>query len=375
MYRYGRILCIIALLIFSAIQMQCSNGNANNKKPEKSDAATADSSSQKDSTATAKKDDVELIPVETMVVDEGTISSFLLQSSNLETEEMADVYARIQGLVDDIKCEEGEHVQKGQVLLTLEAEEYELAEEKAQVNYQQKQNAFERVKAMYDKNLLSQEEYEQAKFAADAARIERDEAKLNLGYTKIKSPISGYVTERLCRPGDRIQPSDKLFTVINTDEMIAVIYVPEREIGTIEKNQSAYIMSSSLNSQRFPGRIKRVSPAVDPQSGTFKVTVGVENVGNKLKSGMFVNVHVITNTHENAVLIPKTAIVYENERMNVFVVRDSIAHKISLNVGFQDHEKVESLDDIAAGEQVIVVGQSGLKDRTKVKVVHQREQS
>ena len=88
---------------------------------------------------------------------------------------------------------------------------------------------------------------------------------------------------------------------------------------------------------------------------------------------MFVNAHIITDTHEDAVLVPKTAIIYENEAMNVFVVKDSIAHKINLDVGFQDFEKVESKSGLNAGDKVIVVGQAGLKDKTKVKIVSEQE--
>ncbi len=103
------------------------------------------------------------------------------------------------------------------------------------------------------------------------------------------------------------------------------------------------------------------------------MTIGVKNIENQLRSGMFVNAHIVIDTHEDVVLIPKTAIVYENEMMNIFVVRDSIAHKVALDVGFQDHEKVESLSKIEEGDKVIVVGQAGLKDQTKVKIVSERK--
>ncbi|HEX9655052.1 MAG TPA: efflux RND transporter periplasmic adaptor subunit, partial [bacterium] len=227
-------------------------------------------------------------------------------------------------------------------------------------------------KAMYEKQLLSKEEFDQARFQFEAREIQWKQAKLNLDYTRITSPISGVIGERLRRQGDRIQPSDKLFTVINTEEMIAVVHVPEKEIGKIAKGQQAFLTSDNLLGTQFSGWIKRVSPVVDPQSGTFKVTVGIRNEESKLRPGMFVNVHIITDTHQDAVLVPKTAIVYENEAMHVFVVRDSLAHKIALDAGYQDYEKVEARSGIAPDEPVIVVGQAGLKDKTKIKVVAQR---
>jgi membrane fusion protein, multidrug efflux system len=226
---------------------------------------------------------------------------------------------------------------------------------------------------MFTKDLLSKEEFENARYTSEGLKVDWDQAKLNFSYTKIKSPISGVIGNRSVKIGDRIQPSQKLYTVINTEEMIAVVYTPEKELGNVRKGQTAYISSENIADKRFTGWIKRVSPVVDPQSGTFKVTIGVKNLENQLRSGMFVNAHIVIDTHEDAILIPKTAIVYENEMMNVFVVRDSIAHKIVLKTGFQDHEKVESLRDIEIGDKVIVVGQAGLKDQTKVKIVSERK--
>ena len=72
-------------------------------------------------------------------------------------------------------------------------------------------------------------------------------------------------------------------------------------------------------------------------------------------------------------LTPLSAIVYENEQLSVYVVKDSIANKVALKVGFQDHEKIESLEGIEEGDQIIVVGQAGLKDRTKVRIVNERK--
>ncbi len=100
--------------------------------------------------------------------------------------------------------------------------------------------------------------------------------------------------------------------MINTDEMTVIVYVPEKEIMNIKKGQTAYVVSNNIENKKFPGWVKRVSQAMDPQSGTFKVTVGVNNKENKLRPGMFVNVHIVTAPHDDAVLIPETAIVYEN---------------------------------------------------------------
>lgn len=365
MHRKAISVLLLLFLLVSVVQFSCSKGEATHESKEN---AESDSTSTKE-----KNNDEELIPVEVATVKNGEISAFILLSSNLETEKMADVFSRVQGLADSLFVEEGEQVTKNEILMSLEADEHKLAERQAFVSYQKQKNAFDRASAMHEKKLLSKEEFEQAKFMAESERLAWQQAKLNLDYTQIKSPIAGVVAERTCRLGDRIQPTDKLFTIINNEEMIAVVHVPEKEIERVKKGQSAYITSDNLADRKFPGWVKRVSPAVDPQSGTFKVTVGVRNTRGMLRPGMFVNVHIITDTHPEAVLIPKMAIVYDNENMNVFVVRDSVAHRITLDSGYQDPQYVEALSKIKAGEKIIVVGQAGLKDQSKVKIVMERE--
>lgn len=362
------------ILAFGCASEDARSENGSNDTTEAKDEVKKDEGKTSQEEENAENDE-ERIPVETTLVSTGDISSFILLSSNLETEKMTDIYSRVQGLVDKIYVEEADYVQKGQLLMQIEPDELALKEAKAKVDYEQEENLYERKKAMYEKQLLSKEEFETAKFSLEAKKLLWQEANLNLNHTKITSPISGVIGERLRRPGDRIQPTDKLFTVINNDEMIAVVHVPEKEIGLIKKGQKAFIKSQHLGDDQFQGWIKRVSPVVDPQSGTFKVTVGIDNQSNLLRPGMFVNVHVITDVHRNTVLVPKTAIVYENESMHVFVVKDNVAKKVTLVPGYQDYEKIESLSGIKPDDKIIVVGQAGLKDGAKVNIVAEQQQT
>jgi len=367
---------IILTLISSLIYFGCtvSDEKSESEKDAETDSTKAEQKSENDSENNEEKEkDLELIPVEVTEIKNGAISNFILLSTNLETESQADVFPRIQGIVKKIHHDEGDYVKSGAILMELEADEYVLAEQRARLNHKKQEADFKRLESMFSEDLLSKEEFEQARYATEGLEVDWKQANLNLSYTKIKSPINGVIGDRLRKPGDRIQPTDKLFSVINTKEMISIVYVPEKEISRVKKGQTAFITSDNLKNQKFTGWIKRVSPVIDPASGTFKVTIGVKNVDNALRAGMFVNAFIVTDVHDKAVLIPKTALVYENEARSVFVVKDSLAHKITLEVGFEDHEKIESLDGIQEGDKVIVVGQAGLKDQTKVKIVSEQE--
>ena len=367
---------ILILSIVSVLLTYCGSKPDQETKVNSADSTQVDSTKQMDGEGKGdeaeKKEEIEAIPVEVIEVGRGDISNYILLSSNLETETMADVYARMQGIVEKISKEEGQIVAKGEVLLELEATQYALAEEKARLEYLRQESTFKRLETMYKESLLSSEEFENAKYTLEAAEVQWDEAKLNLDYMKIRAPISGRVGERIAKIGQRIQPTDKIFSVIDNSQVIAVVYVPEKNLDDLKIGQKAKVFSDYLQDRTFKSWIKRISPVVDPASGTFKVTLGVENIDNKLRPGMFVNTHIILNTHKDVILIPKTAIVYENQFLNVFVVRDSLAHKVRLQPGYEDNEKIESLDGIESGEKIIVIGQAGMKDKAKVDIVTER---
>ena len=153
-------------------------------------------------------------------------------------------------------------------------------------------------------------------------------------------------------------------------DKIAVVHIPERETSRIRNGQRAYLTTENLSDMRFESRIKRVSPAVDAESGTFKVTVGVNDPNDRLRPGMFVSVHIVTETHNNALLIPKSAVVYDNGLPHAFFVeQDTLARRVLLDKGFSNENYMEVLSSVSENDQVIVVGQNGLKDGTRIKIV------
>jgi membrane fusion protein (multidrug efflux system) len=363
---WGITLCGALLFLNS-----CGTGDANALKNEKSAVANNDSAAVKAAMDGEKVSSA--VPVEVTSVTRGHISNYLQYSATLETEQQVDVYPRIGGLVEAIYVEEGQKVSKNQRLLQIEKREYELAEQKARLEYQKQQAEFNRLKALQEQQLLSQEEFENASYAFRSAEIAWKQAQLNLEWTTVRSPIDGVVGERLVRLGDRVQTTTNLFKIANLNEKIVQIYIPQDEYPYIFKNQKALIRSDVMPDMAFSGQVKRISPIIDTQSGTFKVTVSVKDPENKLLPGMFVNTEIIVDTHEDALLIPKSALIYENERIYFFVVENDTARKVELKKGFEDAEKVELVnDDISENTKVVVLGQNGLKDGTKVKIIEEK---
>ncbi|MCH8288666.1 MAG: efflux RND transporter periplasmic adaptor subunit [Candidatus Marinimicrobia bacterium] len=368
----GTALFVIGILVLTS----CGGKKAEGEETHSSSDTTATDNSNKDSseeTAKKKKDDLDSVPVETIAVWRGEISSYILLSSTIETEQYVDVYPYLTGIVSKLLAEEGDDLKKGDPLLMLDAEEYQLAEAKARTQLESLQSEFNRIQIQFDKDLLSKEEYYKAKLNLDQLLISWKEANLSLSRTTVRAPINGVVSLRKVRQGDRVTSSTHLFSMVNLQDIIATVHVPEKELATIKKGQLTYVSSDYLTDKRFVGYVKRISPVVNPNTGTFKVTIGLDADHEGLRPGMFVNTFIVTMTNEDALLLDKDAIVYEGDKRFVYVVRNSLAHRIRVEVGFEDASLVEIISGVNDSDKVIIVGQNGLRDKTKVKVVNERK--
>lgn len=330
-----------------------------------------DSAAQADSTvADSLSKPLEAVPVEVALAHTGEISAHLLFNSTIETEAAVEIYPQISGLVKQLNVEEGDRVEVGDTLLSIEDKQLRIAVEEAQANYQYQQTGFKRTEAMFERSLISDQEFETNKYNFEQARLRLERARLELEYAEVLAPFSGVITERYVQVGARVGPSSKLYDLIKLDDLIARVFAPGQYLTTLGNGQQALITSDFLPDKQFQAWVKRISPVVDPRSGTFKVTVGLRDRWEYLRPGLFVNVRIVTDTHTDAVLIPKQAIVYDGGDRFVFAVVDTMAARIKLQPGFEDTDFIESLAGIDSGTPIIVVGQNGLKDRTRVRIVN-----
>ncbi|KPK95826.1 hypothetical protein AMJ80_03440 [bacterium SM23_31] len=351
----------LVFLIFISL-LQCS-ARVSEGDPVKQESGESSDPSSESSLG------VNEVLVETIPVTAQTMRSYILLSSTIETETMVDIYPQVAGIIKELLVEEGDRVTKNSLLLQLDDTEHKLAEQKAEVNFRKSEADFNRVKESFEKKIISEVEYETAKFTMQEAELNWKQAQQDLSYTRITAPISGVVAERLVYAGNRVQNTTKLFQIVGTSEKIVRVFIPEKEISSVKTGQKTIVIAEFLSNREFQGTIKRISPVVDPSSGTFKVTVGISDPDGALSPGMFVSIRIITAVHENVIVVPKNAIVYDGGLPFVYVVKNSTAHKILLQEGVSDVQYVEALADLAEGDEIIIVGQSGLKDGTRVKVM------
>jgi membrane fusion protein (multidrug efflux system) len=332
------------------------------------DATAKDSSSTgaAEPAKNEKKDEKkkeEAVPVEVVKLERGPIEAVLRFSSNLEAESEVEVHSEAKRLVRELLVEEGDHVTKGKVLLRLQDEEQRSGLAKAKSQLDKAEREYVRQQQLYEQQLISEQVYAEATYQVEQLRLARTDAERELSYTEVKAPISGTVTARKVSLGDQVQIGQHLFDLVDFDSLVALVYVPEKHLGEMRSGLEARVSAQVAGGNDHVGRIKRIAPVVDPKTGTVKVTVDVSGQAG-LRPGMYVDVELVTATRADALLVPKRAVVYDKDQMFVYRLdgAKSRVERVFIEPRLADKHNLEPATGLAPGDQIVVAGQSGLKD-------------
>lgn len=314
-------------------------------------------------------DSTAAIPVEMASATRGTISAYYSTTATLEAEDEAMVVAKVQGIVKELNVEEGDFIKAGEVMTRLEDEQLAIETSRAKANMDRLYNEYQRNKELYERELISAEQYENAKFEYESQKAEYDLAQLRLEYSQIKAPISGIVSQRLVKVGNMVNTDQEVFKITDFDPLLAILHVPEHEMAKIKKNQEAVIRVDAIPNETFSGRVLRISPVIDSESGTFKVTVAVHDNSHQLKPGMFGRVRIVYDTRPNALMIPKEAVMNEDGANSVYVLSNNLVFRRMIQTGYENGAHIEILEGLVDGDSVVTIGQSSLQDSALVQVV------
>lgn len=333
----------------------------------------ADASKTEDDIAEVKEELVIPIPVEVGVVTTGSISSNYTTTAVLEAKEEAFVVGRASGIIEQIMVEEGDYVEKGQVLAKLEPERYELNLRRAQADMTGIEKELAKINKVYSQKLVSDDTYDKITAQYESAKATLALAKLDLKEATIVAPISGYIAERNAKVGNLTESfqRERMFYIVQQKELYGIVHLPEKELSKVHKDQKARLTVTALGDQQINAFVERISPVIDSKTGTFKVTLRVPNENNVLMAGMFTQVSLNYDTRDNATLLPRKAMLAMDDKVNVFVVdAQGIAKKVAIKTGYQEGKFIEVTEGLTGSETVVITGHQNLKDNAVVDIVN-----
>ena len=308
------------------------------------------------------------LPVVTADVVRETVSSFLVATTTLSAERSLDVVARAGGEVVEVLVEEGEAVREGQLLAQLDPSDARLALAEAQAHYDNVQREYNRTVELAEHGGVTDQELENQRYQVELRTIALERSRQQLTDTEIRSPITGIVGERSVEQGATISANTRVFHVLDPDPLLAVIHIPDASRQSLRAGQGVRIQAAG--GVRASGVIDRISPVVDAESGTVKVTVELDRAGpaaGMLVPGSFVTVQVPTETRSNALVVPKRAILLERDRNIVYRVQEGVAMRTPVAVGLSAQDLVEITSGLSVGDAVVTVGHESLRDGAQVR--------
>jgi membrane fusion protein (multidrug efflux system) len=311
------------------------------------------------------------VPVETSIPVRGDVYAMYTGTAPIEAYAEADVIAKVAGEVRELLIEEGDEVTKGQVLARLDGERLRLELNESEAKLRKLQRDYERNVDLQAKGLISDGDFEKIKYEMEALEAAFNLASLELDYTQIRAPITGVIAERLVKLGNTISEGDALFKVTSLDPLVAYLHVPEREYRNIDPGQPVGIDIDALPGEPIVAAVSRVSPVVDPQTGTFKITVEIVDKQRRIKPGMFGRIGIIYDVHENALQIPRSAIIEDQGVASVFVIEEDRAVRKTIRTGYSNRGMVEVTSGLEDGEQIVTVGQASLKQDSRVSIINE----
>ncbi|MBE6306802.1 MAG: efflux RND transporter periplasmic adaptor subunit [Bacteroidales bacterium] len=321
-------------------------------------------------------------------------------AGKIKAKQHVEVRARVEGYLEKMHFQEGKYINKNDILFTIDPKLYKARVEKAKAQLnknkalsQKAERDLERIRPLYEQNAASRLDldnaiaaYESAKAEVIMSEADLIQAEIALSYTVVRSPISGFISESDADIGTLVGPGGKslLATIVNSDtvqvnfSMTGLDYLKSKERNVNlgqkieERNWNPYITITLADHSEYPikGMVDFADPQVNPNTGTFSVRAEMPNPDHILLPGQLTKVKLLLDVRENAIIVPKKALVIEKGGAFVFVVReDNIVEKRFVEIGPEIKNNVIVERGLGSNEMIIVEGFHKLSHGMQVEIV------
>jgi HlyD family secretion protein len=332
--------------------------------------------------------------VELAKVSRASMQAYVEVVGSLVGAQTVDIVPRAQGRLQSIDVRIGDSVSRGQVLAKVEDQElleqlrqadasFEVA--RATIRQREADLSFaktnlDRNKSLFERHLLPRQSLDdaEARHQASQAQLDlaqaqlqqassrREELRINLANTTVKSPVNGFVAKRFVDPGAFVTQNIQLLSVVDISIVRLVVNLVERDLRKVNVGAGAAMSVDAYPGENFAGRVARVAPVLDPATRTAEMEIEVPNPTGRLKPGMYARVRLISTTKANALVVPKSAMVDVQVRRGVYMVQKGQAVFRAVTLGLEEPDRIEVTDGLAEGDEVVTTGASALRDGAQV---------
>jgi RND family efflux transporter MFP subunit len=303
------------------------------------------------------------VPVRTVKIEPTSFKVERSYNAVLTGIEESSAYAKVGDKVEKIYVKVGDYVERDQILLTFPTDNPNARYFQAKVAYDNSKLAYDRISNMYQTGGISKQQLDNAKASLDVAEANWDAAQQTVIVT---APISGYVTRVNARETENVKKEAELFRISRMNRMKARVWVSEKDVLEVERGIPAYAV---WNNRRINGRVVEVDMALDPRKQAFGAVIEFDNPQKILKFGITVDVHIETYNKKDALVIEFKDLLEESDQFFVYVIENGQAVKKPVVQGKRYKLKVEIIEGLTPGDELVVEGQMLLEDGAKVRII------
>jgi len=332
-----------------------------------------------------------------MTVELSTIADQVRSYGTVKAQDLVSVSPQVSNRLTDIYVDLGDTVEAGQLMAKIYDKTFRDQLSQAQAQLAQSRIAlrrdsaqFERQRQLLEMDLVSDSEYEIALATyrntmaqLESARASLTQAQENFNFTEVRAPVNGVVVSRSLEEGDLAPSGQTLFELASDSGFETRIFLPVQDWRSVRIGQSVQLRVSNEASVSATGIVSRKSPQLDPTTGLGEVVITLTQVGGSIYSGVLAENLINIQTNDNAVVIPRSALVevvetvvnpesntIELERSySVFVSKgDSMAERRTLELGIEQGDRIEVLSGLQPGDNIVITGQQGLEEGGRISV-------
>lgn len=309
------------------------------------------------------------IAVEASEVAVEAVADEVTVAGTLRSNEDVLISPEIPGRISEIHFREGEAVEEGAPLFSLDDEIYraELAEAEANLNLSQAN--YERAGELFERGAGTARARDEALAQLETAKAAVGLARARLAKTRITAPFAGIVGLRRVSVGEYVTAGQELVNLEDIDPIKVDFRIPERFLTAVEVDQPVGITVEALPGRTFEGEVYAIDPQIDPAGRSIAVQARIDNDRELLRPGLFARVGLIIERRENAVTVPEQALVPRDGGNSVFKVVDGRAVLTEVEVGLRRRGRAEIVSGLGRGDVVVTAGQMKLRDGALVDVI------
>lgn len=302
-----------------------------------------------------------------MIVKPKPLQNIIFSNGTLISNEEVLIQSEISGKITQIQFEEGRRVKKNDLLIKINDAELQATLKKNQSRETLARDKEFRYKQLLEKGLTSQQEYDVALSELNSVFADVELTQAQIDKTEIRAPFNGVVGLRSVSLGSYISPQTKIATLQSINPMKVDFSVPQKYFSLIKAGKSIFVKQSSTD-KLFNGKIYAVEPKIDQNTRTVQARALVPNDRGELTPGAYIEIDIVLEELNNAVMVPTNVIVPDIEGKKIFIYKNGKAVPVPVETGIRTEDEIQIVSGLNIGDTLIVSGIIQLRPNAPVKL-------